>query len=398
MTVLITTLLLFSVIPHTGKGPDFSKLKGPYEGIVYPIPNRYYLPGIKALFRKAKKEIRVFIFTARYYREYKGDVGKKLLSYLKDALKRGVKVELILDASDWNKRNSLHNKLFAEELKKYGADVWYDPPDITSHDKLIVVDSEYVVVGSTNWSFYALMANNEASAIIRSPGLARYYLHYLDEVKRVSMRDLPSYYGWKKFYERQMRKIPNSKEGTSMPKSLPAPAPCIDGYKALIYPVPNRNYTIAIHELFSHAEDTVLVAMLSARTYPRDTFEFNEILVHNLIGLGKRGVYTELILDGSNFNRVNTVQNKEQFIDILKPYGINAHFDSYDVTTHAKLIIVDDRYVLFGSTNWTLPAFEWNDEGNVLVVSKGLAEYFKKYFEVIKKHSPNKLPSWYRTN
>ncbi len=397
----MVSFLLCIIILYSGvqaDKPDFSKLAGPYEAVVYPIPNRYYLPGIKTLFRKAKKEIRVFIFTARYYREYKGDVGKKLISYLKDALKRGVRVELILDASDWNKRNSLHNKLFAEELKKYGAEVWYDPPDITSHDKVIVVDSEYVVVGSTNWSFYALMANNEASVIIKSPGLARYYLKYLDEVRRVSIKDLPPSYGWEKFYERQMKKIPNSKEGSSLPRSLTAPAPDIDGYKALVYAVPNRNYTIALHELLTHAKDSVLIAMLSARTYERDTFIFNEIIVDDLRRLGKKGVYTELILDGSNFNRVNTVQNKEEFIDLLRPYGINAHFDAYDITTHAKLILVDEKYLLFGSSNWTLPALEWNDEGNVLIISEGASEYFRKYFDVLKKDSPEKLPSWYRTN
>ncbi len=398
MSELLALFMLMSATLATSNKPDFSRLKGPYEGIVYPIPNRYYLPGIKSLFRKAKKEIRVFIFTARYYREYKNDVGKQIMAVLKDALKRGVKVEVILDASDWNKSNSLHNKMFGEELKKYGAEVFYDPTDITSHDKVIVVDSEYVVLGSTNWSFYALMANNEASVIIKSPGLAKYYLHYIDEVKRVSMRDLPPYYGWKKFYARQMKKVPNSKNGSRMPRSLTAPAPKIDGYRALIYPVPNRNYTIALHELLTHARDSVLVAMLSARTYERDTFEFNELLLQDMINLGKKNIYTEVILDGSNFNRVNTVQNKEEFIDLLRPYGVNAHFDSYDITTHAKLILVDEKYVLFGSTNWTLPAFEWNDEGNVLVISDGLSRYFRKYFHAIKKDSPEKMPSWYRTN
>ena len=395
-STIIIGIALFSA--SFDKGPDFSKLAGPYEATIYPIPNRYYLPGIKTLFKKAKKEIRVLIFTARYYREYKGDVGKELLASLKDALSRGVKVELILDASDWNKSNSLHNKLFGEEIKKYGAEVWYDPPDVTSHDKVIVVDSQYVVIGSTNWSFYALTANNEASVIIKSKGLADYYLKYLDEVKRVSTKDLPSYYGWDKFYKREMKKIPNSKEGSAMPRSLTAPIPDIDGYKGVVYAVPNRNYTIALHELLTHAKDSVLVAMLSARTYKRDTFIFNEVLFNDLKHLPQKGVYTELILDGSNYNRVNTVQNKEGFIDYLKPYGVNAHFDSYDITTHAKLILVDEKYLLFGSTNWTLPAFEWNDEGNVLIISEGASSYFRKYFHLIKKDAPKKLPSWYRTN
>lgn len=395
-STLLSILILYS--GASSNGPDFSKLAGPYEAVIHPIPNRYYLPGIKALFRKAKKEIRVFIFTARYYREYQDDVGKRLISYLKDALSRGVRVELILDASDWNKRNSLHNKMFAEELKKYGAEVWYEPTDITSHDKIIVVDSTYVVVGSTNWSFYALMANNEASVIIQSPGLANYYIKHLEQIKRFSTKDLPPYYGWEKFYARQMKKKPNSKKGSVLPRSLSAPAPKIDGYKGLVYAVPNRNYTIALHELLTHARDSVLIAMLSARTYERDTFIFNEIILNDLRNLGLNHVYTELILDGSNFNRVNTVQNKEQFIDLLKPYGINAHFDSYDITTHAKLILVDQKYLLFGSSNWSLPALEWNNEGNVLIISEGASKYFREYFDIIKKDSPKKLPKWYRAN
>ncbi|MFC1643917.1 phospholipase D-like domain-containing protein [Candidatus Omnitrophota bacterium] len=46
----------------------------------------------------------------------------------------------------------------------------------TTHDKLIIVDSRYVVVGSHNWSIKALKQNNEASSIIDSPQLAREYL------------------------------------------------------------------------------------------------------------------------------------------------------------------------------------------------------------------------------
>ncbi|MGZ3514232.1 MAG: phospholipase D-like domain-containing protein, partial [Thermodesulfobacteriota bacterium] len=44
-------------------------------------------------------------------------------------------------------------------------------------------DGELSLLGSTNWTYYALTNNNEASVLIRSKGVARELVEYFNRVK-----------------------------------------------------------------------------------------------------------------------------------------------------------------------------------------------------------------------
>jgi phosphatidylserine/phosphatidylglycerophosphate/cardiolipin synthase-like enzyme len=47
------------------------------------------------------------------------------------------------------------------------------------HCKLIIIDGKTVIVGSTNWSYYAIDKNREASVVIRDERIARIFEEYL---------------------------------------------------------------------------------------------------------------------------------------------------------------------------------------------------------------------------
>jgi phosphatidylserine/phosphatidylglycerophosphate/cardiolipin synthase-like enzyme len=136
------------------------------------ITNRDYFPAVIQLFEHAEKSIYVFMFSARIYIEYPDDVNWELMHGLIAAKKRGVDVKVILDASSWNTDNTLKNKHMADSLKAGGVEVYYDPLDVTSHPKLLIIDHRYTVIGSTNWSYYAIELNNEASVVIDSEPVA----------------------------------------------------------------------------------------------------------------------------------------------------------------------------------------------------------------------------------
>ena len=63
-----------------------------------------------------------------------------------------------------------------------GCVIHFMPSRRTLHDKLIVVDSRYVVEGSANWSISALRNNFESSTLIDSPDLARAKIARLDNL------------------------------------------------------------------------------------------------------------------------------------------------------------------------------------------------------------------------
>ncbi len=158
---------------------------------VVPIPDREYLPALHEALSSAKKSIHVLMFTARYYPRYPNDANAIILRDLIGAKKRGVDVKIILDASDWNAGNTYKNKLFGDSLARCGIEVYYDPIDVTSHDKLVIIDGYITIVGSTNWSYFAIAKNNEASVLIKSKPVAEYFEKYFQTVLRLSTKKLP---------------------------------------------------------------------------------------------------------------------------------------------------------------------------------------------------------------
>ncbi len=107
-----------------------------------------------------------------------------LLEDLIEAAERGVEVVVILDSSDWNKENTQKNRLFARRLKNGGVKTFLDDPQVTTHDKLILVDDDLTIVGSTNWTYYALEENNETSVVIKSDEINMVYRKYFLKIKK----------------------------------------------------------------------------------------------------------------------------------------------------------------------------------------------------------------------
>jgi cardiolipin synthase len=54
--------------------------------------------------------------------------------------------------------------------------------DGSTHSKLIIVDGSVVIVGSTNWSYYAIDKNHEANVLISDVRIAREFEEYFREV------------------------------------------------------------------------------------------------------------------------------------------------------------------------------------------------------------------------
>jgi phosphatidylserine/phosphatidylglycerophosphate/cardiolipin synthase-like enzyme len=71
-----------------------------------------------------------------------------------------------------------------ERLQAGGARVYEDSLQVTTHAKVMIVDSDFVVIGSTNWSYHALHENNESAAIIESAALNEHYARYIEDLIR----------------------------------------------------------------------------------------------------------------------------------------------------------------------------------------------------------------------
>jgi phosphatidylserine/phosphatidylglycerophosphate/cardiolipin synthase-like enzyme len=92
-----------------------------------------------------------------------------------------VEVKLVCDMG-WGGSPPETKLDFLERLRAGGGSVYEDSRDVTTHAKIVVVDDDFVVIGSTNWSYHALEENNETAVIIESPELNAHYADYIKAV------------------------------------------------------------------------------------------------------------------------------------------------------------------------------------------------------------------------
>lgn len=157
------------------------------------VANRDYVPRMVELFDSAEKTIDIMMFSAGYYPDHPEGINQTLYKSIVRANRRGVRVRIILDASSWNPNNTRKNAMTADFFRRNGLEnVYFDPPDVTTHTKAAIIDTNKCVVGSTNWSYYALAHNNETSVLVDSRELGLQLLRIYEDLLNVSSKSLPS--------------------------------------------------------------------------------------------------------------------------------------------------------------------------------------------------------------
>ena len=186
LSAILVILILFS---NCLTAQEVNPLTHPAEQVMM-LANRNYYPIIHQLIEKAESEILIIMYQARTYPEHPEGVNEQLYKDLFNAVDRGVYVEIILDASSWNMGSTFQNLQLANLLREGGVNVLWDPPDVTSHNKMLLIDDDIVVIGSTNWSYYALARNNEISVMVKSPQLYQEVREYYNSIKQHSTYEL----------------------------------------------------------------------------------------------------------------------------------------------------------------------------------------------------------------
>lgn len=154
------------------------------------MANRDFYPILHDLIENAEDEIRIIVYQARTYPDHPDGVNEKLYQDLFDAVNRGVYVEIILDASNWNRGSTYKNLSLADLLTEGGVIVLWDPPDVTSHNKMVLIDDDITIIGSTNWSYYALDRNNEISVMVKSKSFYDEVRIYYEDIRKHSTEEL----------------------------------------------------------------------------------------------------------------------------------------------------------------------------------------------------------------
>lgn len=148
---------------------------------------------------------------------------------------------------------------------------------------------------------------------------------------------------------------------------------------APIYPesselLTNKNYFKVVREIIQKAEKSIDVYMYYIIADEKDENSPVNILINDLITAKKKDIEINILLEGSKLDQNKTAYQK------LTENGINVNFDTPKSFLHAKTIIIDNRYCVIGSTNWSRSSIETNYETNILIDSPAIASSLKQYF------------------
>jgi phosphatidylserine/phosphatidylglycerophosphate/cardiolipin synthase-like enzyme len=103
-------------------------------------------------------------------------------------------------------------------------------------------------------------------------------------------------------------------------------------------------------------------------------------LVRALGDARRRGVEVRVVLENSEYDRDINRANQETAL-LLKQERIKVFFDSQSITTHAKLAIIDGRFIFLGSHNLTQSALGHNHELSILLDDPTLAARLTAYLD-----------------
>jgi phosphatidylserine/phosphatidylglycerophosphate/cardiolipin synthase-like enzyme len=151
------------------------------------LTNEAYFSALLKAIDEAQSEIFMSIFSFKVG-VHKNSYPDRILGHLAKAVKRGVKVTVILETTGGRSDElNIQNRETGKLLEEKGVKVYFDSPYKTTHTKLIVIDQRLIVLGSHNLTQAAMKYNNEISILLDNPELAKrardYMLTIMKEAK-----------------------------------------------------------------------------------------------------------------------------------------------------------------------------------------------------------------------
>lgn len=307
-----------------------------------------YLQTVPALLSGAEEEVLVALSDMRAYSD---GTTEPFLSALTDAAARGVQVYVLMERS--TRPFFPEQEAALEKLRRAGVQVGEDSPDITLHAKFIVIDKQWVIVGSTHWTKTALTGSVQVDLVLQDPELGalfRRFFFYLWEGRVDTKTHLP-------------------------PPPWPEPSlvPLLDFPEA-------KTTFVAIDEVLRRAESEIFLLLYQVTLYPQYPESPSTLLLRALAGAAQRGLRVRVLLEGGegdpSLGETNRLSGAW-----LAAHGVEVRFDPTPITMHAKCLMVDNHHFLVSSANWNYSSLVKNAETGVLLLGvPQLAQLFSFWF------------------
>lgn len=267
---------------------------------------------------------------------------------IKNAIARGVKIRLVYDI-DSTGGNIYPN---TNELVKLVGNVKNDAlskeKSAIMHNKFYIFDNKIVITGSANLSHTDMSGyNSNAIIVIKSSEVANIYTEEFNQM-----------------YEGKFHSNKILTENTSG-----------------IYFSP-QNKTI---------QNTILPLIRNSKNYiyiPAFLISHKE-MVSELIQAKNRGVDVRIITDALNASA------KYSKVRELRAAGMTVKIENYAGKMHSKTMIIDDKYLILGSMNFSKSGESKNDENLIVLENKEAAIFYKQFFLYLWDKIPDKWLKFY---
>lgn len=282
-----------------------------------------------------------------------------ILPALAAAADRGIVVRAVLDASDWAAEITAKNQPTLTYFLEHGIQARFDDPAVTLHAKLIVVDETMVILGSSNWNRYALTEHRQADVLIQDGTIGAFYTDYFNVL-------------W---------------SGAVSEQRVELGLPGAFGDEPLVLPlgdVPDSaSYARVLLMLLSEATRSIHLSMYRMSYYSGYGDSLANDLLNALTDAAHRGLDVKVLLDDCAYYADSAAANLTAAL-VLRQRGVEVRFDDPGTTTHTKLVVIDGRTVMLGSTNWNYYSLEKNCEIDTAFVNlPEVAAPFDAFFQTL---------------
>ena len=267
---------------------------------------------------------------------------------IKNAKARGVKIRLVYDIDSTGGNIYPNTNELVKLVGNAKSDALSKEKSAIMHNKFYIFDNKIVITGSANLSHTDMSGyNSNAIIVINSPAVAKIYTEEFNQM-----------------YEGKFHSNKILTENTSG-----------------IYFSP-QNKTI---------QNTILPLIRNSKNYiyiPAFLISHKE-MVSELIQAKNRGVDVRIITDALNASA------KYSKVRELRAAGMPVKIENYAGKMHSKTMIIDDKYLILGSMNFSKSGESKNDENLIVLENKEAAIFYKKFFLYLWDKIPNKWLKFY---
>lgn len=137
-------------------------------------------------------------------------------------------------------------------------------------------------------------------------------------------------------------------------------------------------YSRFVTELVARAEEEILAALSDLRSYAGNGATAG--LLEALAGAARRGVRVRVLAERRDTDPHPT---QSAALAYLAERGVAVRWDTPEVTLHAKFLVVDRRWVVVGSTHWTMSALTKSVQLDLAVDAGELGAAFGRFFDLL---------------